>query len=75
MDGLEDVESQSHKRIRLSSPEGPSAEQKKPEPQIKAQAYRNSDHFIAQAEKELNVGITEYVNASGAGFSGTFKRR
>ena len=65
----------SNKRIRLSSPNGAAKTPETLEQHAQTDANPADEHIDTQAQKEVNVGITEYVASDVAGFSGIFKKR
>lgn len=65
----------SNKRIRLSSPDNAPKSSETLGQHARLDTNRADEYSDTQAQKEFNVGITEYVASDVAGFSGIFKKR
>ena len=65
----------SNKRIRLSSPSDAAKNSEIFGQHTQIDSNHVDEQINIQAQKETNVGITEYVAGDVVGFSGIFKKR
>lgn len=75
MDDVYHSTDHSNKRIRLSSPDDTPKSSETLEQHARLNTNRADEYTDTQTQKEVNVGITEYVASDVAGFSGIFKKR